>query len=65
MIWKPALQGQPVIYHPLDALTARDTYQMARYRLNNTYRRIEAIDDMVDISPGTFIQYQVLKVNEL
>jgi hypothetical protein len=34
-------------------------------RLTNTYHRIDAISALVELSPGTFMQYQGIKGREL
>jgi hypothetical protein len=34
-------------------------------RLTNTYHRIDALSALVELSPGTFLQYRGIKGSEL
>lgn len=65
MLWKSAMIGMQATYHPLDVVTDAETYHTMKRQLKRTYQRVEAIDDMVDISPSTFIQYQRMRLTEV
>jgi hypothetical protein len=68
MLWKSAIQGLSVghiAHHPLDEIDCMQVVCNMTHCLNNTYHWIEQVDAMVDLFPGTFLQYRHLKLKKL
>ena len=59
------LQGMATSHHPLDSVFAGEVFVQAQQKLSSTYRRIELIDDVVNITPGVFGQYQTIRLSKL
>ena len=52
-------------HHPIDNVFTGEVFVQAQLKLSNTYQRIELIDNMVNITPGVFGQYQTIRLSEL
>jgi hypothetical protein len=61
LVFAGSINVSPAAYQ---GLAPTHPFELASARIATTHERITYLDDLVDLSPGTFAQYQRLKASK-